>query len=137
MTQETQNQAIANGKNLPISWKDCTEIGRFIKGDKIEKAERKLEQVIEKDLYVPYTKYDGGAGHRSHGEQGGYPVKASEEILELIKSAKHNAEDQGMTENKLIIQNIKTNQGPQIRTPKRHRGQSKKSAHVKIIVGEQ
>ncbi len=128
--------AKAVGNNLPVSWKDCTEIGRFIKGDSVEKAERKLEKVIEKELHVPYTKYDSDAGHRSGGEAGGYPVKASKEILELLKSAKSNGEDQGLNETAMKVSNVITNQGPQIATPSRHRGRTTKAAHVKIFVSE-
>jgi large subunit ribosomal protein L22 len=131
------DEAKAVGKNLPISWKDCTEIGRFIDGDSVEKAERKLEKVIEKDLAVPYTKFDSDAGHRSgHGDSGGYPVKAAEEMLELIQAARSNGEDQGLNPNAMKISNIITNQGPEIATPSRHRGETTKSAHVKVFVSE-
>lgn len=130
------SEAKAVGNNLPISWKDCTEIGRFIKGDSVEKAERKLEKVIEKELHVPYTKFDSDAGHRSGGEAGGYPVKASKEVLELLRSAKSNAVDQGLNESALKVSNFITNQGPEIATPSRHRGRTSKAAHVKIFVSE-
>jgi large subunit ribosomal protein L22 len=131
------DEAKAVGKNLPISWKDCTEIGRFIDGDSVEKAERKLEKVIEKDLAVPYTKFDSDAGHRSgHGDSGGYPVKAAEEILELVQAAKSNGEDQGLNPGALKISDVITNQGPEIATPSRHRGRTSKSAHVKVFVSE-
>lgn len=129
-------EAKAVGRNLPISWKDCTEIGRFIKGDSVEKAERKLEKVIEKELHVPYTKFDSDAGHRSGGESGGYPVKASKEVLELLRSAKSNGEDQGLNLNAMKVSQFITNQGPEVATPSRHRGQTTKSAHVKIFVSE-
>lgn len=129
-------EAKAVGKNLPISWKDCTEIGRFIDGDSVEKAENKLEKVIEKELHVPYTKFDSDAGHRSGGESGGYPVKASEELLELLRSAKSNGVDQGLNENALKVSNVITNQGPEVATPSRRRGRTTKSAHVKIFVSE-
>lgn len=129
-------RAKAVGNNLSVSWKDCTEIGRFIKGDSVDKAERKLEKVIEKELHVPYTKFDSDAGHRSGGEAGGYPVKASKEVLDLVKAAKSNGVDQGLNENALKIDNVITNQGPEIATPSRHRGRTTKSSHVKVFVSE-
>ncbi|WP_414837823.1 50S ribosomal protein L22 [Candidatus Nanosalina sp. VS9-1] len=129
-------EAKAVGKNLPISWKDCTEIGRFIDGDSVEKAENKLERVIEKELHVPYTKFDSDAGHKSGGEAGGYPVKASEEMLKLLRSAKSNGVDQGLQESAMKVSNVITNQGPEVATPSRHRGRTSKSAHVKIFVSE-
>ena len=81
--QTEEHQAKAVGKNMKVSWKHCTEIGRFIKGDSIEKAENKLERVIEKELAVPYTKFNSDAGHKSGQGPGRYPVKAAEEILDV------------------------------------------------------
>jgi len=137
MTLETEShQAKAVGNNLPVSWKDCTEIGRFLKGDSVEKAERKLEMVQEKELEVPYTKFQADIGHRpGQSQPGRYPIKAAEKVLEVIKSAKHNAEYEGLNPDQLEIQEFVTNQGKEFRTPGRHPGTSK-AAHVKIIVGE-
>jgi len=55
---------------MRVSYKETTEIGRFIKGDSIEKAENKLERVIEKELPVPMTKFNSDAGHKSGGGPG-------------------------------------------------------------------
>ncbi len=134
--QTEPHQAKAVGKNLRVSWKDCTEIGRFVDGDSLEKAKEKLERVIEKDQPVPYTKFDSDAGHKPGKGPGKYPVKASEEVLGLIEQAESNAENEGLKKNALEVQNFITNQGPSIRTPKNQRGREIKSAHVKIIVGE-
>lgn len=119
---------------MPVSWKDVTEIGRFVKGDPVEKAERKLERVIEKELHVPFTKFSG-AGHRSGGEEGRYPVKAAKEVLEVLRSAESNAEHEGLNTQNLKIQEFVTNQGQEFRTPSRHPGKTK-AAHVTIVVGE-
>lgn len=128
------HQAKAVGKNMRVSWKDCTEIGRFIKGDEVEKAKSKLERVVEKELPVPMTKFNSDAGHKSGNGPGKYPVKASEKMLELLEQAESNAENEGLNRNALKVGNVVTNQGPSIRTPKRHRGREIKSAHVNIIV---
>lgn len=133
MTLETKpHQAKAIGNNLRVSWKDVTEIGRFVKGDSIEKAENKLERVIEKDLPVPFTKFSG-ASHRSGQGEGRYPVNAAEEVLKVLRSAASNAENEGLNTDKLEIQEFITNQGQRFRTTRGHRI---KSAHVKIVVGE-
>ena len=137
MALETEpHQAKAVGKNMRVSWKDCTEIGRFIKEDNVEKAKNKLERVIEKDLPVPMTKFNSDAGHKSGGGPGKYPVKAAEEMLDLLEQAESNATNEGLNQNNLKVGNIITNQGPSMRTPKRHRGREIKSAHVKILVEE-
>jgi len=134
--QISEHQAHAKARNLRVSWKQCTEVGRFVKGDSVEKAKNKLEKVIEKELHVPYTKFDSDAGHRSGGGPGGYPVKASKEILQLLESAESNAENEGLNTDNLKVENIITNQGSTFRTPKRHRGRSPKTAHITIILEE-
>lgn len=131
-----QHQAKAVGKNLRVSWKETTEIGRFIKGDDLEKAENKLERVIEKELAVPFTKFNSDAGHRSSGGPGKYPKKASEKMLDLLQDAVSNAENEGLNSDQLEVQNVISNQGPSMRTPKRHRGRKINTSHVTIIVGE-
>lgn len=130
------SEAKAVGKNLKISWKYSTEVGRFIKEDSVEKAQRKLQKVVDKDLHVPYTKYDSDAGHKSGGEAGGYPVNVAEEFLDLVKAAKSNAEDQGMNPNALEVSNVIVNQGREVATPSRLRGRTSKSSHVKVFVSE-
>jgi len=134
--QTEEHQAKAVGKNMRVSYKETTEIGRFIKGDSVEKAENKLERVIEKELPVPMTKFDSDAGHKSGGGPGKYPVKASKEMLEKLRSAVSNAENEGLNTEQLEVQNVISNQGPKMRTPKRHRGREIKTSHVTIIVGE-
>ncbi|MFP4229802.1 MAG: 50S ribosomal protein L22, partial [Candidatus Nanohaloarchaea archaeon] len=135
---ETESfQAYAKEENMPVSWKDVTEIGRFIQGDSVEKAVGKLEKVIEKELAVPYTKYDSDVGHKSgHSNPARYPVKASEHVLEVLKSAEGNAEHEALNPDNLYVQEFITNQGTEFATPGRHRGQTTKAAHVKIVVGE-
>jgi large subunit ribosomal protein L22 len=131
------HQARALGKNMPISWKDATEIGRFISGDTVEKAENKLEKVVEKELHVPYTKFDSDAGHKSgDGDSGGYPVKAAEHMLEVVQEAASNAEHQGLNPGALHVENVITNKGTEYATPSRFRGRETKAAHVNVIVEE-
>ncbi len=136
MAVETEpHQAKAVGKNLRVSWKDTTEIGRFIKGDSVEKAINKLERVVEKDLAVPFTKFSG-AGHKSGQGEARYPVKAAEEVLRVLKEAESNAENEGLNTDELEVQEVITNQGSRYVTPSRLRGRKIKSAHINIIVGE-
>ncbi len=130
--QTEPHQAKAVGNDLRVSWKDVTEIGRFVKGDSIEKAENKLERVIEEELPVPFTKFSG-ASHRSGQGEGRYPKKAAEEVLEVLRSAASNAENEGLNTDNLEIQKFITNQGSRFRTTRGHRI---KSAHIKIVVGE-
>ena len=130
------HQAYAKQENMPVSWKDVTEIGRFVKGDEVEKAERKLRMVTEKELAVPFTKFNSDVGHKSgHSEPARCPVKAAEHVLEVLNSAKKNAENEGLNDT-LYVQEFITNKGTEYATPSRIRGRKTKAAHVKIAVGE-
>lgn len=130
------HQSYAKEENMPVSWKDVTEIGRFVKGDEVEKAERKLRMVTEKELAVPFTKYNSDVGHKSgHSKPARYPVKAAEHVLEVLNSAKKNAENEGLNDT-LYVQEFITNKGTEFATPGRSRGEKTKAAHVKIAVGE-
>jgi ribosomal protein uL22 len=134
--QVQSHQAYAKQENMPISWKDVTEIGRFVKGDKVEKAKRKLEMVTEKELEVPYTKYDSDVGHKpGNSKPGRYPKKAAEHVLEVLESAESNARNEGLND-VLYVQEFITNKGTEYATPGRFRGQKTKAAHAKIVVGE-
>jgi large subunit ribosomal protein L22 len=135
--QTEKFEAKAVEKNARVSWKDCTEIGRYIKNDELETAENKLQQVVEKNQPVEYTKFDSDVGHKPGKGKARYPVKAAKKILEVLNLAKHNAKNQGLNENNLRVQNVITNQAQEYSTPKRHRGRSFKAAHIKIKVKEQ
>ena len=130
-------EAKARGVNIGASRKHCTEIGKFIKGDSVEKAKRKLNKVIEKELAVPYTKYNSDLAHKKGNmDAGRYPVNASKEVLKVLKNAENNAEYEGMATDKLFISEYYATQGNRYLTPKRNRGRKTKSAHLTIKVRE-
>lgn len=136
--QVQEHEAVARGRNLDISWKHATEVGNFIKGDSVDKARRKLEQVIDKELAVPYKKFDKHQAHQSgHMDSGRYPVNTAEEVLTLLNSAEQNAIYEGLDEDSLYVSGFMANQGQRVATPKRHRGRRPKSAHITLKVGEQ
>jgi len=130
-------EAKARGVNIGASRKHCTEIGRFIKGDSVEKAKNKLNKVIDKELAVPYTKYNSDLAHRKGDmDSGRYPVNASKEVLKVLENAENNAEYEGMATENLYISEYYATQGNRYLTPKRNRGRKTKSAHLTIKVRE-
>jgi large subunit ribosomal protein L22 len=135
--QVHEHEAVARGDNLPISHKHATEVGRFIKGDTVETARRKLEQVIDKDQPVPYKRFNSEQAHK-HGDMdaGRYPVKTAKEILTLLNSAESNAVHEGLPEEDLVVTGFMANQGSRYQTPKRHRGRKPKAANITLKVGE-
>src|SRR3989338_7007913 len=99
-------EAIANGASLKISTKQSIEICRLLRNKTTEKAKKLLERVIEKKQAVPYIRHNHEIPHRKGNMMAGrYPIKASKEILRLIKNAEANAINKGMASN-LIISHI-------------------------------
>ncbi|MDY6766175.1 MAG: 50S ribosomal protein L22 [Candidatus Nanohaloarchaea archaeon] len=135
--QVHDDEAVARGRNLPISRKHAREVAAFIDGDSIEEAKAKLQRVIDKEQPVPYERHDAEQSHRSGSmDAGRYPVKTAEELLELLESAESNAVHEGMSTDNLRVTGVMVNQGSRMVTPKRHRGRKTKAAHVTITVGE-
>jgi len=103
---DTERTVKASGRELRISPKHAREVCRTIKGMRLEKAKRYLEQVIAKKQPVPFRRYTKKLGHR-HGMQkamvGKYPVKATTKILRVIESAEGNAEFKGLDVERLRI----------------------------------
>jgi large subunit ribosomal protein L22 len=129
-------EAIANGTSLKISTKQSVEICRLLRNKSTEKAKAILERVIEKKQAVPYLRYKKEIPHRK-GEMmtGRYPIKASQEILKMIKNAESNATNKGMSSN-LIISHISAHKGASTPRYGRKVGREGKNTHIKITVSE-
>ena len=92
---DTEKFVKASGRELRISPKHAREVCKTIKGMRLNKAKRFLEQVIAKKRPIPFRRFTKKLGHR-HGMQkamvGKYPVKAATEVLKVLESAEGNAE---------------------------------------------
>jgi len=129
-------EAIVNGKNLGISRKESVEVCRFVRNKSTESAKKMLSRVIEKKQAVPYRRYLMSVPHRKGKVgPGRYPVKASRQILSLIKSAEANAESKGMSKN-LFISHISAHKGETQSRYGRKMGKKAKRTHIKIIIQE-
>jgi|SRR3989344_1283504 len=129
-------EAIVNGKNLGISKKTSVEICNLIRNKTTEKAKIILEKVIEGKQAVPYTRFVANIPHRKGKiRTGRYPLKASKEILNLVKSVESNAKNNGMS-SKLIISHISTHKGNNQSRYGRKVGKQAKRTHIKIMVKE-
>ncbi len=89
-----KTEAVVNAVSLPISSKHSVAICRFIKGKKIEIAQRDLEEVVLHKKAVPMK---GEIPHRKGRIMSGrYPEKASKEFIKLLKSLSANAHSSGI-----------------------------------------
>ena len=80
--------AIVNGRNLPLSLKHSIAICNYIRGNSIDNALIKLEEVKKMKKAIPMR---GDIPHKSGMMSGRYPVKAVTEFIALLKSLKANA----------------------------------------------
>ncbi len=108
------NAARAMGYEMDISFKHAVEICRAIKGKKIDDAIAYLEDVVAMKKAVPFKNHKKKVAHRRGLEKwyaGRYPVKASREIIKVLKNLKANAEYKGLEVNRLVITHAQAKKG--------------------------
>jgi len=141
---DTEKTVKASGRELKISPKHAIEVCRTIKGMRLGKAKRFLEQVMEKKQPVPFRRFTKKLGHR-HGMHkamvGKYPVKAAAEILNVLESAEGNAEFKGLDTERLRIRHISAYPGVKLkRAIPRAMGRSSPKnntlTHVEVVLEE-
>lgn len=106
--------AKAMAYEINVSPKHCVEILRQLRGMKVVRAKTYLEHVIEKTESVPFKRFARNVGHKRHQTgwaSGRYPVKASKEILKLIKHAEANAEYKGLEPENMSIVHATSQKG--------------------------
>ncbi len=109
------------GRSLDISPKDAVEVCRAINRRHLSKGEGLLEGLVKgrKDI------------------NGKYYTKSARQILELLKSARSNAEFKGLEEDKLHIY-ASAHKGFSMSTGRRDqvRGQKRLYTHVQLVLVE-
>ena len=129
--------AIAFGRNLPISTKQAVEVCNFIRGKNIQKAKTILGEVIKMKTAVPFRRFNKDMGHkRGRIAAGRYPIKTSQHILGIINSAEINAQAKGMNSQNLFIKLIEANRGTGTQRYGRRRGISAKRTHIEVTLFE-
>lgn len=141
---DTEKTAKASGRELKISPKHAIEVCRTIKGMRLGKAKRFLEQVMEMKQPVPFRRFTKKLGHR-HGMHkamvGKYPVKAAAEVLNVLESAEGNAEFKGLDIERLRIRHVSAYPGIKLkRAIPRAMGRSSPKnntlTHVEVVLEE-
>ncbi|MGZ4850287.1 MAG: 50S ribosomal protein L22 [Candidatus Bathyarchaeia archaeon] len=139
-----EKTAKASGRELKVSHKAAREICKAIKGRMLNEAKEYLRDVMAKKKAIPYNRYNKKLPHR-HGLVnsfcGRYPVKASEEILDVLRSAQSNAENKGLDVDRLRIVHAAAYQGIKLKrfAPRAHGRASPKfdtTTHVEIVLDE-
>jgi large subunit ribosomal protein L22 len=139
-----EKTAKASGRELKISHKAAREVCKAIKGMMLNDAKQYLRDVTAKKKAIPYTRYNKKLPHR-HGLiktfAGRYPIKASQQILDVLESAQSNAENKGLDVDRLRIMHAAAYQGIKLKryTPRAHGRASPKydtTTHVEIVLDE-
>jgi len=143
-TLDEEKTAKASGRELKISHKASREICKAIKGMMLTTAKQYLRDVVAKKKAVPYMRYNKKLPHRhgiTHAFSGRYPVKASEQILNVLESAQSNAENKGLDVDRLRIIHAATCQGmKEKRYMQRAQGRAspkfETTTHIEIVLDE-
>jgi large subunit ribosomal protein L22 len=139
-----EKTAKASGREPKISHKAAREVCKAIKGMMLNDAKQYLRDVAAKKKAIPYTRYNKKLPHR-HGLiktfAGRYPIKASQQILDVLESAQSNAENKGLDVDRLRIMHAAAYQGIKLKryTPRAHGRASPKyntTTHVEIVLDE-
>ena len=106
---------IARGKDLRVHFKNTYETAKAIKGMLLHKAQAYLQQVLDHERCVPFTKYDGATGRTGQAKEWGlthgrWPEKSVKVILGLLQNLKSNAEVKRLNVDKLVVSNCQVNQ---------------------------
>lgn len=139
--KENKKIASVRGVNLPISTKHSVNICRYITFLTLDRAKRDLKRVINKELAIPFYKFNRDIPHRKqlHGSKikhGRYPEKASKYILKLLESLEKNAINMGMNPKKLVIVSATASKGTTVYGRIRMNIVRRKRTHIKIYAME-
>lgn len=110
----------AQGSYLRVHFKNTREAAAAIKGLKLKKAHKYLQDVLEHKQCVPFRRFKGGVGRTAQASvfgvtQGRWPKKSCEFLLHLLKNAQSNAESKGLDLDALVVKHVQVNQAPKQR----------------------
>jgi len=133
--------AKAVAKDQHISPKFAREVAGMVRGMMVEKAVATLEEVIAMERPVPLKRYKKRVSHKKGVGPGRYPVKVSEAVLAVIKSAMSNAEYKGLDASNMAITTITIARGQTIpghmpRAQGRATQWNQETANIEVIIEE-
>jgi large subunit ribosomal protein L22 len=131
-----EHMAKAVGVLLPISTKHAIEICNMLRGKNLQDAKAFLEDVANMKKPVKFDRFSEGAGHKHGIGPGKYPVKASKEILNLLKLVESNAQQKALETSSLVIIHICAKKGPNTWKYGRQTRVSMKRTNVEVAVEE-
>ncbi|CAN8071880.1 unnamed protein product [Agarophyton chilense] len=104
----------ARGSDLRVHFKNTHEAGQAIKGMKLERAQKYLQNVIDKKEIVPFRRFKIGVKGKPQCNNwkvpvGRWPKKSAQFLLGLLKNAESNAEGRGIDSENLVVSHMQVN----------------------------
>ncbi|MBN2454619.1 50S ribosomal protein L22 [Candidatus Woesearchaeota archaeon] len=132
-----EKEAKAKDLSLPVSFKQCVELCRTVRGKPVSKAIVLLEKTAAMKASVEFKRFNrGGLGHRAGKGPSRYPVNASKAVIKLLKSAQANAEQKGLNREGLVIESILAQKASNSYHYGRQRRRRMKRTHLEVLVKE-
>mmetsp|Transcript_2721 Transcript_2721/g.6560 ORF Transcript_2721/g.6560 Transcript_2721/m.6560 type:complete len:184 (-) Transcript_2721:135-686(-) len=110
--------AKARGSDLRVHFKNTHEVSVVLKNMELKRANRYLQDVVDKKQIVPMRRYSNGSGrsaqaHAFKASAGRWPQKSCHFLLDLLRNAESNAEVKGLDTDNLYISHIQVNKARQ------------------------
>ena len=110
--------AKSKANDVRVHFKNTYETARVVKGMKIKKAIKYMEDVLEHKQCVPFRRHTGHVGRTTqakiHGvTQGRFPEKSVKYVHQLLKNALSNAEAKGLDVEKCVVTHAATQRAVQ------------------------
>ena len=110
-TADPDTTAKALGRELTISPKLSREVAGMVRGMKVDKAIKALEDVVALKRPVPLKRYNKRVSHKQGVGPGRYPEKVAKAFLNVIQSAVANAEYKGLDVDSMVLRTITVSRG--------------------------
>ena len=115
---EPTKSAKARVDDLRASFKNTYETAITLKGMKLKKALKYLDQVLEHKQAIPFRRYCCGIGRTAQAKpfkhtQGRWPEKSVTQMIMLLHNAQANAESKGLDVDKCVISHVQVNKAVQ------------------------
>jgi len=146
--ENAAKSAKARGSHLRVHYKNTRETAKTLKNMHLRRAVAFLKNVVAHKECVTFRRYTGGVGRCAQikncgvsTNQGRWPKKSAEFLLQMLKNAESNAEFKGLDTDHLVIEHIQVNRAPKMRR-RTYRAHGRINAylsspcHIEVILAE-
>merc|ERR1719329_1299327 len=97
--------------DLRAHYKNTYETAKAVKGMKLKRAIKYMDNCLEHKQIIPFRKYTGGIGRHAQCKEwkvttGRWPEKSIKAVSQLLKNLLANAETKGLDTDKCVINHV-------------------------------